>query len=511
MANLIGQDIGRYHIIDQLGQGGMATVYKAYDTRLDREVAIKLIRAESFGSEVSEQMLKRFEREAKSLAKMTHPNIVPIHDYGDYNGSPYLVMAYIPGGTLKNLTGKAMPYPQAARLIAPVAHALAYAHSMNIIHRDVKPANILITSSGQTMLSDFGVAKILESEDGNTLTGTGMGIGTPEYMAPEQWVNMVVPQTDIYALGVVFYELITGRKPYTADTPVAILIKQNNDPLPRPKQFITDLPDQVEQVIFKALAKKPEERYSNMEAFATALEKLTAQADTLQVSTPAVAAVAAPAARDKPMAAAPPTRSDIYRNDSSQPVQSVYPPMPASRGGIPKWVYWLAGVVVLGIIGTTLCVGGGLVAGLGMNSIATATPIKPAASTGIPSSAACVPPALRTESSGLITKVTMAEDIQGTNKDPVNPTKVFTKDATIHAVVAIKASANTAFKAVWYANDTNGAADCNTKIDETTLSTSGTRNIDFNLKPDSSWAVGSYRLEVYVDGTLDTITYYSIK
>ena len=287
MADFIGHDIGRYHIVEQLGQGGMAVVYKAYDTRLEREVAIKVIRMETFGSVVAGQMLKRFEREGKSLAKMMHPNIVPIYDFGEHEGSPYLVMAYIPAGTLKAMTGQSMPCARAAYLLAPVARALAYAHNLNVIHRDVKPANILITAAGEPMLSDFGVAKILESDEGNTLTGTGVGIGTPEYMAPEQWVNQVVPQTDIYALGVVFYELVTGRKPYTADTPAAVLLKQANDPLPRPRQFVPDLPDQVEQVIYKALAKKPEDRHASMGDFAAALEKLAARVNSDQLSNPA--------------------------------------------------------------------------------------------------------------------------------------------------------------------------------------------------------------------------------
>ena len=189
MTDLVGHDIGRYHIIEQLGQGGMAVVYKAFDARLEREVAIKLIRKGQFGIDYQDNMLKRFVREARSLAKMMHPNIVPIYDDGDYEGSPYLVMAYIPGGTLKTQTGRSMSYGQAAHLLAPVARALEYAHSMNVIHRDVKPANILITSKGEPMLSDFGIAKILEGDEGSTLTGTGVGIGTPDYMAPEQWEN----------------------------------------------------------------------------------------------------------------------------------------------------------------------------------------------------------------------------------------------------------------------------------------------------------------------------------
>ena len=275
MSDLSGLDIGgRYHIIEKLGQGGMATVYKAYDTNLDREVAVKLIRKEAVGAEHFEHLHRRFAREARALAKLTHPNIVPILDFGEYDHSPYFVMAYITGGTLKQSIVSPLPFQRAAQLLHPIACALDYAHENHIIHRDVKPANILITDKGQPMLSDFGIAKILDIEESGTLTGEGLGIGTPEYMAPEQWVNQVVPQTDIYALGVIFFELVTGQKPYTADTPAAVLLKQANDPLPRPKSIVPTLPDQVEQVIFKALAKKPEDRFASMGDFAEALQSL---------------------------------------------------------------------------------------------------------------------------------------------------------------------------------------------------------------------------------------------
>ena len=277
MINLIGQSLGRYHILEQLGEGGMATVYKAYDTRLERDVAVKIIRKSAFSPEVLERMLKRFEREAKALSKLTHPNIVGVIDYGDYEGSPYLVMEYLPGGTLKHRLGKPIPWQEAARLLLPIARALQFAHGQGIIHRDVKPSNILITLSGEPMLTDFGIAKILENEETATLTGTGMGVGTPEYMAPEQWTGQVTPQSDIYSLGVVFYEMVTGRKPYIADTPAAILLKQATEPLPRPAQVVPGLPEAVEKVLLKTLARKPEDRYADMNAFAAALESLLAR------------------------------------------------------------------------------------------------------------------------------------------------------------------------------------------------------------------------------------------
>jgi len=275
MTDLIGLSLGRYHILEQLGEGGMATVYKAYDTRLERDVAVKVIRTEKLTLETMGRTLKRFEREAKALAKLTHPNIVPISDYGEHEGKPYLVMPYLPGGTLKQRLGKPIPWQEALRLLLPVARALEYAHQQGVVHRDVKPSNILITASGEPMLTDFGIAKILlDSEETADLTGTGVGIGTPEYMAPEQFQGKTGPQADIYALAVVLYEMLTGRKPYTADTPAAIIIRQATEPLPRPGQFAPDLPDMVEKVLFKALAKKSEDRYQGMAEFATALERL---------------------------------------------------------------------------------------------------------------------------------------------------------------------------------------------------------------------------------------------
>ncbi len=253
----------------------MASVYKAFDTRLERDVAVKIIRTDMFIPAALNQVLKRFEREAKSLAKLSHPNIVSIIDYGEHEGVPYLVMEYLPGGTLKDrLASQHLTWQNSFHLLLPVARALQFSHQQGIIHRDIKPSNILITQSGEPMLSDFGIAKILEGEESTALTGTGVGIGTPEYMAPEQWVGETSPRSDLYSLGVVLYEMVTGRKPYTADTPAAILLKQANYPLPRPRQFAVDLPDRVEKVILKVLAKKPEDRYSSMEEFSTALENL---------------------------------------------------------------------------------------------------------------------------------------------------------------------------------------------------------------------------------------------
>jgi serine/threonine-protein kinase len=277
MAYLIGQSLGRYHILAQVGEGGMAVVYKAYDTRMETDVAVKIIRTENLTLGTMDRTLKRFEREAKSLARLTHPNIVKVMDYGEFEGQPYLVMPYLPGGTLKAMLGKPIPWQEAINILIPIAHALGYAHEHNIIHRDIKPANILITEKGQPMLSDFGVAKLLDAEETMELTGSAVGIGTPEYMAPEQGNSKTIDhRADIYSLGVVFYEMVTGRKPYVADTPLAVLIKRASEPLPRPGKFVPGLPQTVENVLLKVLAKEPKDRYQSMGDFVHALEGLTA-------------------------------------------------------------------------------------------------------------------------------------------------------------------------------------------------------------------------------------------
>jgi serine/threonine protein kinase len=313
MVDLTGRDIGRYHIVERFGQGGMAEVYRAFDNRLDRDVALKVIRRDAIAPAHHEMMMKRFEREAKALARLSHPNIVKVYDFGEFEEAPYLVMELMTGGTLGQKTaGRLMEWQEAARLLAPIARALAYAHDEGILHRDVKPANILLTRQGLPMLSDFGIAKILDSETSTQLTGTNMGIGTPEYMAPEQWLGKPVPQTDIYALGVVFYELVTGRRPYSADTPAAVMLKQASDPLPRPRQFAPSLPEVVEQVLFKALAKNPQDRYASMAEFAAVLERLTQ--GQVEATPPQPSVV-----EEKPAEPAPPPALEII---STREIQS---------------------------------------------------------------------------------------------------------------------------------------------------------------------------------------------
>jgi len=362
----------------------MAAVYRAFDMRLECEVAVKFIRMEQLPPVEVEKTLKRFEREAKEVARLTHPNIVKVTDYGEYNGTPYLVMPYLPGGTLKQFAGKPMPCEQAARLLAPVARALEAAHQKNLIHRDIKPGNILLTEGGQPMVSDFGIAKILGVEGGNTLTSTNVAIGTPEYMAPEQWFNQISSQSDIYSLGVVFYELVTGRKPYTADTPAAIFLKQSTDPLPRPRSFVPGLPEEVEKVLYKALAKKPEDRYASMGEFAAALEGLASPSRPVQPSQPEVFEAVA-MHPEAPAAAPKPPGLEVLQTEETRPGTPVSPPAasispagvveppPADRVIIPvglpiktviarppvnRWVW--AGIGVIVLLGLVALVGWGI-------------------------------------------------------------------------------------------------------------------------------------------------------
>lgn len=277
MENLTGKSIGRYQILEPLGEGGMAVVYKAYDTRLECDVAIKFIRTDNLPPTTVTLALKRFEREAKSVARLTHSNIVKITDFGESDGRPYLVMEYLSGGTLKNYIRNAgrISWQKAAQILIPIADALEYAHENHLIHRDIKPANILLTDKGIPMLTDFGVAKIIDAEVTQDLTGTSAAIGTPEYMAPEQVTSKYVDKrADLYSLGVVFYEMIVGRRPFEADTPLAVLVKQSHDPLPNPSLFVNDLPQIVERFILKALAKDPSDRYQNAHEMMEALRNL---------------------------------------------------------------------------------------------------------------------------------------------------------------------------------------------------------------------------------------------
>jgi serine/threonine protein kinase len=273
MRDYIGKTVAQYRVSSLQGMGGMALVYRAYDLHLDRDVVIKLIRADAIAEEHHERIMHRFEREARAHAGFSHPNIVPVYDYGELDGIPYLVMAYLPGGTLKDKIGRPVNFQSAIHYIKPVADALSYAHKLGVVHRDVKPSNILISSEDRPALTDFGIAQLLEVDE-KTLTGTGLGVGTPEYMAPEQWMGKSCEASDQYALGVVFYELITGQRPYQADTPVGFALQQKRGPLIPPSDVVQHIPGCFENVILQMLSYDPANRYRDMEEVSLALGDL---------------------------------------------------------------------------------------------------------------------------------------------------------------------------------------------------------------------------------------------
>ncbi len=274
-AGLAGQTIGKYRVIEHLGRGGMAEVYKGYQPNLDRYVALKLMHA---FLAADQDFISRFEREAKNVAALRHPNIVQVYDFDVHNGTPFMVMEYIEGGTLKSHLEDLMrksekqTLSEAIHIVGEIGQALAYAHSRQMIHRDVKPANVLLENSGRVILTDFGIAKILT---GPSYTVTGATIGTPSYMSPEQGLGRPGDhRSDIYALGVMLYQLATGQLPYEADTPLAVMLKHVNEPLPLPRTFKPDLPEGIERIILKAMAKSPDDRFQSADEMLGQLRNL---------------------------------------------------------------------------------------------------------------------------------------------------------------------------------------------------------------------------------------------
>lgn len=274
---MVRKTLGKYEIIDRIGRGGMAEVYRGYHASLDRYVAIKLLHP--FLADDPE-FKDRFENEARNVAKLRHPNIVQVYDfeYDAEGDSYYMVMEFINGPTLKDrifelgTIGDRFPVPETIRIVRNAAEALAYAHQRNMIHRDVKPANLMIDEDGRLVLTDFGIAKIVT---GAQFTASGGMVGTPAYMAPEQGLGEAGDErSDIYSLGVILYQLITGRLPFDADTPLAIILKHVNEPVPNPRRFAPDLTDALEKIVCKVLEKEPTERYQTAIQFAQDLSML---------------------------------------------------------------------------------------------------------------------------------------------------------------------------------------------------------------------------------------------
>jgi serine/threonine protein kinase len=272
MSGLIGVTLQGYNLIEKIGRGGMASVYKALDLVNDRTVAIKVLAPQLA---MEPDFKARFEREAQVLRGLDHPHVVPILDYGEVDGLTYIVMPYLPvGGLNDRLKQSPITVEEGAQVIGQVASALQYAHDQGVIHRDVKPSNILIDEKLNAWLSDFGFAHVRDAT--LSLTGSAL-IGTPAYMAPEiVRGEPVTPLSDQYALGVVLYQICTGSLPFDAETPMAIAIRHVTERLPRPRSVNPNIPPAVEFVLLKALAKEPSHRYASVAEFHSAFREAIA-------------------------------------------------------------------------------------------------------------------------------------------------------------------------------------------------------------------------------------------
>ena len=275
MADMAGKRLGDYELIERIGGGGMAEVYRARQlTAFGREVALKVIRTDL--SE-SEEFRARFLREAQAISRLSHPNILPLIEFGEENETLYLVMPLIREGTLRDLLksrGDMLPLEEGVPFFIQLCNAVQYAHDQGIIHRDIKPQNVLLQQRTHVLLTDFGIAR---DRSGKQITSVGTGIGTVDYMAPEQALGEADMRSDIYSLGIVLYQLLTGLLPYQGTTPLQVIVKHSNDPPPDPRQLNPALPDQIVAVIDTVLAKDPKERFQTASALSRAAQQALAE------------------------------------------------------------------------------------------------------------------------------------------------------------------------------------------------------------------------------------------
>jgi serine/threonine protein kinase len=269
--DLSGQIFGHYKLLEILGTGGMSLVYRAHQTNIDRDVAIKIM-APALSSQ--ESFARRFKQEAEVFAKLEHPHIVPIYDYDQHEKYLYLVLRLIPGGSLtERLTkeGNKFPLSLAAKIVEQVADGLAYAHENKIVHRDLKPGNILLDNDDNAYIMDFGIAKVVTETKGGAMSAL---LGTPAYIAPEQWQSGIIDfRADIYSLGVVVYRMLTGELPFSSTSPFYLMYSHLHESTPLPSHHNSSISPALDDVVLKALAKRPDERYQSVQEFARAFRK----------------------------------------------------------------------------------------------------------------------------------------------------------------------------------------------------------------------------------------------
>ena len=364
------EKFGRYVIRGEVGRGGMATVFHAYDPRFERDVAIKVLPREFLHDP---QFRVRFEREAKTIALIEHPAIVPVYDFGDEDGQPYIVMRYMSGGSLSDRINKGpLTISEVADMISRLAPALDAAHSKGVIHRDMKPANILYDQYGNSFLSDFGIARLAQATSA-TLTG-GAILGTPAYMSPEQVQGGVDidGRSDIYSLGVILYQILAGKVPYQANTAAKLMMMHILEPVPHITDAKVELPAAFNTVIEKAMAKNPDDRYQTTVEMAQAVELAAHGADMPTIITPAgedeaipthhrpAATVLSPSARsqERHTAAATHAAGSLVKPGAAPVKEAI--PAARPRRKVPAWVWIISGLVLLGVIAAAFTLGGGM-------------------------------------------------------------------------------------------------------------------------------------------------------
>lgn len=342
----VASKFGRYEIKAELGRGGMATVYKAYDPTFQREVAIKVLPAEFLHEP---QFRERFMREARLVALLEHPAIIPVYDFGEQDNQPYIVMRLMGGGSLADRIHKGpLPVPSVVQILNNLAPALDAAHARGIVHRDLKPANILFDDYGNPFISDFGIAHITQSASSFTLTGNGI-IGTPAYMSLEQIQGDkdLDGRSDIYAMGVILFQMLTGTMPYHSDTPAKVMIQHLMDPIPSPRATKADVPPMFDAVISHAMAKDRTQRFAKASEMATLVQragKASMPSDTSPAPRNVSATVLAPDPRPRPSGqASPPQTSSQGARPVTAAAQRPIGGMQTVAGGPPSGVYPVPG------------------------------------------------------------------------------------------------------------------------------------------------------------------------
>jgi serine/threonine protein kinase len=349
------EKFGRYEIKSEIGRGGMATVFHAYDPRFERDVAIKVL-PHAFLHDP--QFRVRFDREAKTIALLEHPAIVPVYDFGEESEQPYIVMRYMSGGSLSDRIKQGPLSPEeASQIITRLAPALDAAHARGIIHRDLKPGNILFDQYGNAFLSDFGIARMASSPGSATLT-QGAILGTPAYMSPEQIQGGEIDgRSDLYSLGVILYEMISGSQPYQSETPGKVMMMHVLEPVPQITKVKSDVPPAIDAVIEKSMAKDPNQRFSTAAEAAAALESAIQGDAGVTQNIPQATRISQPAGAT--MVGRSPSQSFPKVNATPAQAATVLAPpsVAATKRRIPVWL-WIVGILVIIGLGAAAVVGG---------------------------------------------------------------------------------------------------------------------------------------------------------